>query len=879
MPEAPRDAAKVEMETLVQHLPGVAVHILDRDLRYRYSGGEALSKVGLSHDELVGRYVPDVVGGELGAAFEAMYARVLAGSTEEMRGHFGGHDFEVTAAPLAGPDGDVERILVLSLDVTERVSERVAMVAAEARFRRTVESAPDAIFIQAEERFAYLNPAALELFGARTAEELVGTPVVDRFLEEDREQVAARIRALNVERRSLSNAVKRVRRPDGSVVFAEFSGVPFDHQGKPGALVFGRDITAQRVAEETLREREATLRLFIDHAPAALAMFDREMRYLAVSRRWMEDYGLSGDVLGRSHYEIFPEVPERWKEVHRRALRGQVIRAHEDAFPRADGMVQWLRWEVRPWYDHAGEAAGIVIVSEDVTEARKARERLAEERARREVLFEQADIGIVIMDADRTVVDVNERFAAMLGYTPDEAVRLNAWDWDTTYDTPEKFFARWPAMPRTSGTLETSMRRRDGSKFHAEVTWHPARVGDEMFLFTFTRDITERKRAEELLRASEERYRELFEQSPQILWVRDAETHELLAVNRAAVTHYGYSADEFLAMRREDLRCDDEVPTPMGVIAWGSATDRAGEPIRSPPNVEAHRTRDGRTIFVELRTQPIEHGGRPADLVMVTDVTERLRQEAEISALTEGLEERVRERTSQLREVNAELESFSYSVSHDLKAPLRAIDGYSALLEESLLDDLEPEARRLLRGVRDNARRMGRLIEDLLTFSRVGRAAMEEDVVALDDLVRGLVERERELAPDRTIEMEIRGLPPVRGDPTLLRQAFENVIGNAVKFTRPRETARIEVWGAREGDRVAVSVRDNGVGFPPEYGHKLFHVFERLHYSDEFEGTGVGLAIVKRIVERHHGFVSAESALDRGTLVRLHLPAAGRSDA
>jgi signal transduction histidine kinase len=167
---------------------------------------------------------------------------------------------------------------------------------------------------------------------------------------------------------------------------------------------------------------------------------------------------------------------------------------------------------------------------------------------------------------------------------------------------------------------------------------------------------------------------------------------------------------------------------------------------------------------------------------------------------------------------------------------------------------------------------MGRLIEDLLAYSRVGRAALDRDMVDVAAMVEEIVERERQLAPSRCIDLVTDALTPVWADPFLLRQALANVLGNAVKFTRPREVARIEVSGRRAGEVVELMVRDNGVGFDTRYRHKLFGVFERLHYADEFEGTGVGLAIVKRIVERHGGQVSAESELDRGTVIRLTLP-------
>ncbi|GMV04068.1 MAG: hypothetical protein AMXMBFR53_03490 [Gemmatimonadota bacterium] len=251
-----------------------------------------------------------------------------------------------------------------------------------------------------------------------------------------------------------------------------------------------------------------------------------------------------------------------------------------------------------------------------------------------------------------------------------------------------------------------------------------------------------------------------------------------------------------------------------------------------------------------------------------TEQREKLRDQ-----LTHALEARVAARTRELQEANAELEAFSYSVSHDLKTPLRAIDGYSAFLEDALAAGRFEEAVPLVGEIRANARRMGRLIEDLLTLARVGRAQLVRHRVELAPLAAEIVERERKLAAERDIRLEMEEIPPVHGDAHLLRQALENVLGNAVKFTRPRAVAVIRIAARRDGDRVDVSVHDNGVGFPPEQGQTLFQVFHRLHPSEDFEGTGVGLAIVRRIVERHGGRVAAESVPDSETVIRFSLPA------
>jgi len=261
----------------------------------------------------------------------------------------------------------------------------------------------------------------------------------------------------------------------------------------------------------------------------------------------------------------------------------------------------------------------------------------------------------------------------------------------------------------------------------------------------------------------------------------------------------------------------------------------------------------------------------------------------EVQALNIHLEQRVLERTVQLEALNKELEAFSYSVSHDLRAPLRHIDGFADLLGRHAGPVLDDKGRRYLRTISESAKQMGRLIDDLLAFSRAGRADVRKVDVNLDHLVQSIV---HDLSPDlkeRQVAWRLEPLPVIQGDPALLRQAFMNLLGNAVKYTRPRKEARIEIGrmsatpspsplppGERVGVRgseIVIFVRDNGVGFDMRYAHKLFGVFQRLHNASEFEGTGIGLAIVRRIIHWHGGRVWAAGAVDGGATFYVSLPA------
>jgi PAS domain S-box-containing protein len=384
------------------------------------------------------------------------------------------------------------------------------------------------------------------------------------------------------------------------------------------------------------------------------------------------------------------------------------------------------------------------------------------------------------------------------------------------------------------------------------------------------------RRQKEALSASEQQFRSLADSIPQLVWMAEPD---------GGVSWFNERWFEYTGATLEQMRgwgweaAHEPTDLPRVLESWKAALEE-GRPWEDQFRM---RRKDGSFRWFLARAIPVRDAsgrivrwfGTNTDIDDEWRALEELRSaQEEIHHLNTDLERRVQERTLQLQEANKELESFSYSVSHDLRAPLRHITGFSQLLERRVGASLDEVSRNYLKTIHSAAQQGGTLVDDLLAFSRMGRAEMRQAHVDLQTLAQ---EVRRELEADaagRSVEWRVGELPPVEADPALLRQVLRNLFGNALKYTRPKEHAVIEVSAHENGGEVEVRVRDNGVGFEMQYVDKLFGVFQRLHTVEQFEGTGIGLANVRRIISRHGGRTWAEGAVGQGATFHFTLPPA-----
>jgi PAS domain S-box-containing protein len=537
------------------------------------------------------------------------------------------------------------------------------------------------------------------------------------------------------------------------------------------------------------------------------------------------------------------------------------VETHEESRPAADGSLLWHEWTNRGFFDDEGRLVRVQAIGRDVTERRRAEEALIKSELRLRLANRAAND--VVWDLD--IVNDSQLWIAtgetVFGWAdvtdgpvpetwwkervhPDDSLRVHE-DWVAVLDDPSA----------TIWVEEYRFRRADGAYAEVLDRAHLMRddAGRALRVIGAMLDITERRQAEEVLLRTRQQYETFINATDDIAFLKDDQLRYVI-VNTANAKYFGLGVEEVVGRADAELMSADAAESCRAsdllalehaglVVTTESVGDRVHESRKFPVALA-----DGRTGV----------GG------YVRDVTEQRRAEAEIMRLASDLERRVTQRTAQLEATNRELESFAYAISHDLRSPLRALDGFSEILLQDYEEVLDDTGRDYLRRIKGAANHMAGLMDGLLQLSRLNRDELDFKDVDVSALVSSFVAELRERDSARDVVVDVAPGLVARADPKLMRVVVENLLGNAWKFTARHEKARIEFGADRSDGGTTFFVRDDGAGFDMRYAKNLFGAFQRLHTPDQFEGTGIGLATVQRIVHRHGGAVWAEGEIEKG---------------